>query len=96
MPRERRTGEQQRSAGQTQPHVIHPTAIYLPEDAREALRLSKNCLAREVRLGRLRVSKRGGRYYFLGSWLLQWIEDGEIAPRSPSTEGQQAEPAATT
>jgi hypothetical protein len=40
--------------------------------------LTKTTLAREVRLGRLRVSKRAGRYFILGSWLLQWLREGEM------------------
>ena len=49
------------------PHVIAPTAVYTVPEAAAALGLAKGTLPREVRLGRLRVSKRAGRYYVLGT-----------------------------
>jgi hypothetical protein len=58
--------------------VIDPRAIYTVETARAALGLAKHCLAREIRLRRLRVSKRGGRYYITGQWLMEWLEAGEV------------------
>jgi len=54
------------------------------ELARNTLELAKNCLPREIRLSRLRVAKRGGKYLILGAWLLEWIEAGEL-PRRPDT-----------
>jgi hypothetical protein len=74
--------------GKSEPHVIDPHAVYTLESARTALGLAKACLPREIRLGRLKVAKRAGRYFVLGSWLLAWIEDGEIkrGQRKPSTE----------
>jgi hypothetical protein len=62
-------------------HVIHPTAVYSMEAGRQALGLKKDTLRREVRLGRLRVAKRAGRYYVLGAWLLEWLEGGEVRRR---------------
>jgi hypothetical protein len=67
-------------------HVIEPHGVYSLAAAREALGLKKDTLAREVRLGRLRVSKRAGRYYLLGRWLLQWLEGGEVRRRQPVVE----------
>jgi hypothetical protein len=61
--------------------VIHPSAIFTVEGARGALGLAKGCLPREIRLGRLRCSKRAGRYYILGAWLLEWVEAGEVCRR---------------
>jgi hypothetical protein len=29
-------------------------------------------------MGRLRVAKRGGRYFLLGAWLLERLASGEI------------------
>jgi hypothetical protein len=60
------------------PVVIQPTAVFSKEDLRQLLSVRDNTLAREVRLGRLRVAKRAGRYYFLGAWVLQWLEQGEL------------------
>jgi hypothetical protein len=64
-------------------HVIHPTGVYVAEDLRRLLRLRASTVRREVREGRLRVSKRAGRRFFLGAWVLSWLESGEItkAPR---------------
>jgi hypothetical protein len=42
------------------------------------LGLAKATIGREIRLGRLRVSKRAGKYFLMGEWLLQWLRDGEI------------------
>jgi hypothetical protein len=61
------------------PHLIHPRAVYTLQSAREALSLAKATLPREIRLRRLRASKRAGRYFILGAWLLQWLRDGEIS-----------------
>jgi hypothetical protein len=58
--------------------VIDPHAVFTVSSAQAVLALPKGCLPREIRLGRLRASKRSGRYWVLGSWLLQWLEGGEI------------------
>ncbi len=72
----------------TDPAVIHPTAVYSLADAARLLGLRKNCLPREVRLGRLRVSKRAGRYFVLGQWLLEWVAGGEL--RRPAESADRA------
>jgi hypothetical protein len=59
-------------------HTIEPTGLYLLEDAIRIFRLRKSTIRRELREGRLRVSKRAGRYYLLGRWLIEWIEGGEM------------------
>jgi hypothetical protein len=59
-------------------HVIEPNAVYTLETARQAFGLKKSCLSREVRAGRLRVSKRAGRYFIFGRWLLEWLKAGEV------------------
>lgn len=66
------------------PAIVRPTAVYSLAEAAQLLKLKKNCLPREVRLGRLRVSKRAGRYFVLGQWLLDWIAAGEL-PRPANT-----------
>jgi hypothetical protein len=58
--------------------IVNPQAVYSLEAARGALGLAPATLRREIRLGRLRVSKRAGRYYLLGVWLLEWLEAGEV------------------
>jgi hypothetical protein len=62
-------------------HVVHPTAVYGVDDAIRMFRLRKSTIRREIREGRLRVSKRAGRYFLLGLWLIEWIEAGELRPR---------------
>jgi hypothetical protein len=64
-------------------HVIRPRAVYSLESARAALQLKNDTLRREIRLKRLRVAKRAGRYYILGGWLLQWLRAGEITRGRP-------------
>ena len=58
--------------------VIAPHAIYNLVQAQAVLRHVPSCLPREIRLGRLRVTKRAGRYFILGEWLMQWLRDGEL------------------
>lgn len=80
MPRRKRTSEAPPStppiALPTVP-VIDPRAVYTLETARLTLGLAKHTLVREVRQGRLRVSRRGGKYFLTGAWLLEWLQNGE-------------------
>jgi hypothetical protein len=59
-------------------HVLHDAGIYFPEDAQRLLKLKRSTLRREIRERRLRVSKRAGRYFILGRWIREWIENGEL------------------
>jgi hypothetical protein len=72
------------------PHVIQPTGIYFADTAQNLLRLTKSTLRREVREGRLRISKRAGRYIILGSWLLEWIAAGELKRRRTEVRESQS------
>lgn len=67
-----------------QPHVIDPRAIYTVKQFQQALALRSSTARREIRHGRLRVSKRGGKYFILGSWILSWIEGGEVKRHQPA------------
>jgi hypothetical protein len=58
--------------------MIRPTEIYTVDTARACLGLAKATIGREIRLGRLRVAKRAGKYFLLGEWLLEWLREGEI------------------
>jgi hypothetical protein len=73
-------------------HVIQPLAVYDREAARSALGLKKSTLIRELKLRRLRYSKRGGRIFILGKWLLEWIVTGERSPAQSSASDQESEP----
>ena len=59
-------------------HVIEHDAAYDLPALQAVLGLGKTTLKREVRVGRLRVAKRAGRYYFLGAWVLEWLAAGEV------------------
>jgi hypothetical protein len=71
-------------------HVIYPGAVYTVDDLRRIFGLKASSVRREVRLRRLRISKRCGRYYCLGQWVLQWLGEGEVkspsGPREPNAE----------
>lgn len=60
-----------------------PTAVYRPKQVQSALGLRQTTIAREIRCGRLRCSRRAGRIFILGQWVLAWIAEGE--DRTPST-----------
>jgi hypothetical protein len=63
------------------PPVIDPRAVFTRLQATALLGLKPSTLATEIRKGRLRVSRRAGRYFILGRWLLEWIERGETSSR---------------
>jgi hypothetical protein len=63
------------------PHLIHADGVYTVEDLRRVFGLKASSVRREVRFGRLRMAKRCGRYYCLGQWVRQWIENGELKRR---------------
>jgi excisionase family DNA binding protein len=69
------------------PHLIEPTAVYSVAEAQAVLRLKNSTIRRELREGRLRVSKRAGRHYLLGEWLLEWLRGGEIKRRRQDYAG---------
>ena len=60
------------------PRVIAPDSIFKLDELRVFLGLPLTCLRREARLGRLRVSRRSGRYWTIGRWVQVWIEAGEV------------------
>jgi hypothetical protein len=57
---------------------IEATAVYGDLTACAALGVGLSVLDRGRRDGGLRYSRRGSRNFYLGSWLLAWIEAGEI------------------
>jgi len=69
--------------------VIDPNGVFLAGEFRELFGLRASTLRREVKSGRLRVARRGGKYLILGSWILDWVREGELRPaaeRSNATE----------
>lgn len=75
------------------PHIIRATGVYMLEDLRRFFGLKPSSVRREVRLGRLRIAKRCGRYYCLGQWVQQWIESGELKRQQgrPETDADRIE-----
>jgi hypothetical protein len=61
--------------------AIPPNSIMSLERASAVLALPPSCLPREARLGRLRTSRRAGRLWTTGAWLLAWIASGETTCR---------------
>jgi hypothetical protein len=70
--------------------VIMPTSVYTVPQAQRTLRLAAGTLPREVRLGRIRVAKRAGRYFLLGEWILEWLRAGEVRREERGPAGQEA------
>jgi hypothetical protein len=71
-------------------HIIDPNGVYSLDGAQRALGLTRTTLRREVRMGRLRVAKRAGRYFIVGEWLLDWLREGEVGRqlhRTPAPVG---------
>ena len=66
-------------------HVIAPAGVYFLPDILRTLRLQRSAVRREVRLGRLKIARRGGRYVCLGQWLIEWIETGVVQPQPPDS-----------
>jgi hypothetical protein len=66
--------------------TIPPDAVFFLDELRAILRLPGSCLKREIRLRRLRASKRSGRYIVTGRWVHEWIEGGEIGPRTAARD----------
>jgi hypothetical protein len=73
-----------------QPVVIDPNAVRLADDVHRLLKLRTSTLRREIRSGRLRVCNRAGRYFFLGSQLLDWLRGCELPQRQPLAPGSAA------
>jgi hypothetical protein len=73
----------------TEPHVIHPRAVYTAASLQAALGLTRATVPREVRLGRLRVTRRAGKYFILGAWVLQWLRDGEVMRKQKCEANEQ-------
>jgi hypothetical protein len=61
--------------------IVHPDAVHTLGEWQVLLGLPRNTLKREARLGRLRVSKRAGRLWSLGVWVVDWIVAGEVKRR---------------
>ncbi len=77
------------SAAATLPIAATPPLRVVPDEAMHTLSdwqlilgLPRNTLKREARLHRLRVAKRAGKLWALGSWVREWLEGGEVRRRA--------------
>jgi hypothetical protein len=73
------------------PVRIHPLDVYTLPQLRQALGLTKTTIAREIQLKRLRVTRRAGRYFFLGSWVSQWLREGELGTKKRAVANEPPE-----
>ena len=55
---------------------IQPNAVYGDGQLRLLLGLTSATLSRERREGRLRHVRKGHRTFYLGQWVLDWLESG--------------------
>jgi hypothetical protein len=62
--------------------IIDPHAVFRLGALTSLLGLKRSSLAREIREKRLRVVKRCGTYFFLGSDILEWLRGGTLKPNS--------------
>jgi hypothetical protein len=61
--------------------IIDPHAVFRLAELQQLLDLPATTIRREVRLGRLRVAKRGNWYWTTGDWVHQWLAAGEVRRR---------------
>ncbi len=59
---------------------IDPDGVYDDLGVYDALEIRTSALARARRDGGLRYVRRGGRFLYLGSWLLSWLTSNPSAP----------------
>ena len=71
--------------------VIHVDAVHPLTEWGSILGLPRHTLKREARLGRLRVSRRAGRLWATGLWMLEWIRGGEVRRRRAAEVDQVAD-----
>jgi hypothetical protein len=94
LPRQRTTAPapQAPAAADVQPQTINPTSVYSKQQFQAAFALTKESTRREVRLGRLKVARRGGRYWILGEWIIDWLRAGQVRPRQSADQGSAITP----
>jgi hypothetical protein len=71
--------------------VIDANAVYSLGSLTETLSLRPGTLPRELRMKRLRYSKRAGRIWITGRWVLEWLEGGEIRKGAETNSCERGE-----
>jgi hypothetical protein len=56
---------------------IDPNEVFTIPSLTRRLTLKDGTLPREIRLRRIRYAKRAGKVLILGSWVLDWIREGD-------------------
>jgi hypothetical protein len=67
--------------------VIDPHALGTVEEWTAHLDLGQTTLLREIRRRRLRASRRAGKYWLTGQWIMDWVAGGDVTWRRPATTG---------
>ena len=64
--------------------VIRPTEVFDKAGLLQTVGIRESTVRREIRLGRLKAYRRGGRYFFLGNDVLDWLRGGLVdQPEEP-------------
>jgi hypothetical protein len=66
--------------------IIHPRQVFSIDSLTQTLGLRRGTIPRELRLKRLRYSKRAGKVWILGAWVLAWLQSGEIQRKRTGVE----------
>jgi hypothetical protein len=67
--------------------VIDPHTLGTIEEWTALLDVGRTTLLREIRRRRLRASRRAGKYWLTGQWIMDWVAGGEVTRRRPLTAG---------
>jgi hypothetical protein len=67
--------------------VIHPRAIYYLADLSRLFGFRASTVRTARRSSGLRVGRRAGRVFVMGSWLLEWFQSGELPPNGIPRNG---------
>lgn len=76
--------------------IVHRRSVYRLGQLQAVLGLRPSSLKREIRLGRLIVSKRCGTYFIVGESVLSWLRAGEVHRQRPENHQTKEDEHATT
>ena len=72
--------------------ILDPHAVGTLLEWGQFMGLPRHCLRREARLGRLRTSRRAGKLWATGAWMIEWLDAEKVCrergPRAASFGGQ--------
>ena len=57
---------------------IDPLGVYTRDELAALFAVPPRAISNEIAEGRLAYTRRLGRYYFLGEWLLDWLRAGKL------------------